>query len=180
MASVIECPSCGSNYCQSYSVLYQQGTSVISGKTGSTGIGVGIGGVGIGTSRGNFSGVQQTAAGAMASPPARKSLKWPIILTIIGLFLYVIPGLAAAFWAYMSWKYNHTTWVQLYNEWQNTFYCNQCGSSFVYSTTPNMINVTPENETLNENSAHVDLLSTNDDATDGRESEKPRVPDLMG
>ena len=175
MASVIECPSCGGNYCQSYPVLYQQGTSVISGKTGSTGIGVGIGGVGIGTSRGNFSGVQQTAAGAMASPPAKKGFIAPLVMLITPILwpfsIYLF---------YKRGKYNNEIWPRLYNEWQNTFYCNQCGSSFVYSTTPNMINVTPENETLNENSAHVDLLSTNDDATDGRESEKPRVPDLMG
>ena len=79
----------------------------------------------------------------MASPPPKKSLKWPIILTIFG-FVWVIPGLVAGFWTYKRWKYNQTTWVQLYNEWQTYYFCNQCGTSFSYAPANPTINVTPD------------------------------------
>lgn len=154
MASVIECPSCGSNFCQSYPVLYQQGTSVVSGKTKSTGLVFGSGGVGIGGSSGNFSGVQQTTAGAMASPPAKKGFGGPIALALFG---WTIP--ITIYMIIKRIKYNNEIWPKLYNEWLNTFYCNQCGSSFTYQTNPNAIDVTPANNEI-ENSGEPAMIES--------------------
>ncbi len=121
-------------------MLYQQGTSVVSGKTRSNGIGISAGGLGFGSSSGAFAGVQQTAVGAMASPPDKKQI-FPRSLG--QLFLWMIAGIGL-FIAYKNHKYNKEVWPKLYEEWQSMFYCNQCGSSFQYMPTNTLINVTPQ------------------------------------
>ena len=61
LPSIIECPTCGS-------------------KTPSSRIGISAGGLGFGSSRGAFAGVQQTAAGAMASSLKKKGYGLPFLL----------------------------------------------------------------------------------------------------
>ncbi|WDL99685.1 hypothetical protein [Alicyclobacillus sp. ALC3] len=141
--SAILCPSCGSDNCQSFSILNAHGTSVVNTSTRTAGVGVGRGGLGVGTAKSRTTGTQQTAVGAMTAAPAKKRLRWQVILSIvlvlfglskithgIGIVMLIV-GLALAYWGYTRLRYNQNVWPQLYSDWQLKFLCNKCGTVFV-------------------------------------------------
>lgn len=71
------------------------------------------------------------------SPPAKRSLKWPIIgLCISLLFLGnggetivfgVLIMISSSFLGYQAIQFNSKLWPGLYKHWQDCWMCRQCG-----------------------------------------------------
>ena len=131
----IGCPQCGSENCQSFAVLNAHGTSV-SNTTSRSMFG-----------KSHHHEIAQTAMGAATAPPAKKGLKgkfWgTVVLWFLGItnvaggapfFLWVaflLAGCIVAYFLVRAFQWNRTVWPQLYEEWNQQWLCNQCGSVFV-------------------------------------------------
>ena len=134
----MNCTSCESDNTQKLSVVFNSGTSVVNTTTNTAGVGIGSGlSLGIGGAKSNTTGVSQTNLGAMAAPPMKKSYKAAVILflfTFIFLGKVLIPWILALglliFWMYKIFQYNRGPWVTLYNEWEQTWFCNKCGNTY--------------------------------------------------
>ena len=131
----ILCPQCGSENCQSFTVLNAHGTSV-SNTTSRSMFG-----------KSHHHEVAQTAMGAATAPPAKKGLKgkfWgTIVIWFIGIanivqgspwyagLIAILVGLIVAYFLVRAFQWNRTVWPQLYEEWNQQWLCNQCGTVFV-------------------------------------------------
>ena len=134
----IVCPQCGSENCQSFAVLNAHGTSV-SNTTSRSMLG-----------KSHHHEVAQTAMGAATAPPAKKGLKgkfwWSVGLLAIGIgilanigqgsswvagVVVLLVGFVVAYFLVRSFQWNRTVWPQLYEEWNQQWLCNQCGTVFV-------------------------------------------------
>lgn len=136
----MNCPSCGSENCQRYEVIYAYGTS----STSSAGVGAGIGtrgpGLGIGIGRGT----QRSQMAIKTAPPRRHSTRrarWLLaacsIFTMMLVSLhsavawfFVAVGLLAGLRIYRAASYNSKKWPQYFEEWKRQWFCNQCGETF--------------------------------------------------
>ncbi len=144
------CPQCGSDNIQRFSVAFRGGASTIDTKTSTTGIGIGRGGLGVGTAGSHTTGVQMTQLAKEVAPPAKKKYMFPIIISLIiwivvdRSFLSVmgttaagIPGyisLAAALWYFVYQKvyvWNKNVWPGLYEKWEKSWVCLKCGHKFI-------------------------------------------------
>ena len=131
----ILCPQCGSENCQSFAVLNAHGTSV-SNTTSRSMLG-----------KSHHHEVAQTAMGAATAPPARKGLKGKFWVTVVLWFLgitnvtggapfflwvaFLFAGCIVAYFFVRAFQWNRTVWPQLYEEWNQQWLCNQCGTVFV-------------------------------------------------
>ncbi len=146
----IKCPDCGSETCQSFRVITEEGTQFFNGRGRSAGVGIsGNGGFGVGVGKTRMKGVQQTSLAKKTAPPAQRdtgeAIAWALLVFVvsvgisvgtknavvlgIGLFICTLIGLNI----YQTEKYNKTTWVKIYEKWEQSYLCRTCGKSFVIS-----------------------------------------------
>ncbi len=144
MPDLIHCPNCGSNNCQSFVVAHSHGT--VQARVTHRSLGLGI-------PQSQSTVVQQSAIGAITSPPTRKRtiLQTLVLLyfsftTIVGLGLIVsgqspaagiIVAAICGSLGYLTFKWrqrvarwNSTVFPSLYYEWRRSFLCNKCGMTF--------------------------------------------------
>ena len=131
----IGCPQCGSENCQSFAVLNAHGTSV-SNTTSRSMLG-----------KSHHHEVAQTVMGAATAPPAKRKLKAKFWVTVVLWFLgitnltggapfflgvaFLLAGCIVAYFLVRAFQWNRTVWPQLYEEWNQQWLCNQCGTVFV-------------------------------------------------
>ena len=75
-----------------------------------------------------------------AIPPAKKSLKWPIIGVCISILFLINGGetivfgliiiASSSFLGYQAIQFNSRLWPGLYKHWQECWMCRQCGNIF--------------------------------------------------
>ena len=118
----MKCPKCESENTQRLEIAFHHGTQNISSSTRSTGIGIGSGGnIGLGFGKAKTSGQSQSMLAQQAAPPAKKSFKWPAIVTFVGLIFFsmgqmggILMGLAViAFSGYRIYSIFQFTNVRL-------------------------------------------------------------------
>ena len=83
------CPSCGSPEWKMASLVYTEGISTTRGNTSSSGVGIGTGGVGIGSFKGEYNHFSQSDLSLRASPPAPPGYVMRILACLYG-FLFLI------------------------------------------------------------------------------------------
>jgi len=88
----MKCPKCESENTQRLEVAFHSGTQNISTTSNSAGVGIGSGGrVGFGGGVTKTSGQSQSILAQQASPPAKLSYKWPVIIlfALINVFPFI-------------------------------------------------------------------------------------------
>lgn len=135
----MQCDKCGSDNTQRLEVVFENGTSNINTQSHSAGVGIG-GSLGIGGITTKTTGTSQTTLGVKASPPQKKSYKWPIISIVFGLIAWsagdgaavwgVVLIAAGAYFTYTAAMYNKNKWPGLYKHWQECWLCHKCGNIY--------------------------------------------------
>lgn len=139
----MNCNKCNSDNTQRLEVVYENGTQNINTKSGSTGIGFGRGGVSLGFGKTKTKGTALSTSAIKASPPAKKKIKWFLLMIFIGLMLIsdkhagtqalVGGGIVLAlggFFLYKNVMFNIKVLPQLHKIWLDSWMCNKCGSIF--------------------------------------------------
>lgn len=142
----MNCPHCNSINIKNLPLVYEEGLSDIRMTSNTTA--VGRGGVAFGTTE--TSGVSQTALSKQASPPKKESTIKLALMHIVGFLvttlaisgIFKLGGtnlmgfislgyiLLALFHLYKNLMFNIRRYPALYQEWQNSFFCSQCGNIF--------------------------------------------------
>lgn len=81
------CPFCESSEWKMASLVYAEGISTTQGSASSSGIGISSGGIGVGSSKGEYSHFSQSELSLKASPPASPSHD---IKILIGLYTFLL------------------------------------------------------------------------------------------
>lgn len=139
----MNCVKCNSDNVQRLEVIFDNGTSDINTKSGSTGIGFGRGGIGIGFGKTKTKGTSQSQSAIKASPPAKKKLWKFIALFVLGVFFtidknagtgLILGGVAmmliGGFFTYKNFTFNKKEYPELYKIWLDSWMCNKCGWIF--------------------------------------------------
>ena len=154
----LKCIGCGSDQVQSFRVIHEMGTTRLNGRSSGSTSGLTLGGSGgIGTFFGStntrLTGVQQSEAAQLASPPKRRDVDGPSGAIVLGILL-IIAGIACGIgvsggWVLLSlagvltvgggWlvyssaeKWNREVWPQRHDRWSNSFRCLRRGAAFVH------------------------------------------------
>jgi hypothetical protein len=132
----MECNKCGSDNTQRLEVIFDGGTQNINTKSKTAGAGFG-GAFGIGGAVTKTNGTSQSVLALKASPPAKKSLKWPVIGLIVSLLFFangassIVVGLAimasSGYFGYKAIQFNTGEWPGLYKHWVDCWMCHKCG-----------------------------------------------------
>ena len=147
------CPSCKSADIQQLSVIYENGLPDINttskGRASGVSYGCKCSGAGLLTSDGETSGSSQTLASKKAAPPEKLSY---LLTTVFLFFFFVIiriifetfieerwpQTLLFIAWTiltvalvYFVFHHNTKTWPSKKEAWDNSFFCNHCGNTFV-------------------------------------------------
>ena len=150
----MECSICQSTNLVKVSLAYEQGLSEYKGRSRSSGLSLGTGGLGLWGGRGKMKGTLQTRLSARLSPPTKwsywKTFKWwlPgfIILWFVGiaveenapsakefirLFGWGMDAYAGAllFLWWLIWRYNHRVFPVQRRRWDRSFMCRRCGKT---------------------------------------------------
>jgi hypothetical protein len=141
--SEYKCASCSTTDIQKLSMVYESGTSTISGTTTgtSTGVGIGRGGLGIGTAvnSSRTSGTQTTELAKRAAPPEKKfGAGWIGIGVAVGIVAMAIGGIVIALVviggsvavAQPGIRYNRDVFPSLRARWEQSWLCHRCGAIF--------------------------------------------------
>ena len=139
----MKCPTCTSDNTQRLEVLYKTGTQNIATTSNSAGAAIGGGGFGFGSVRTSTSGTSQSILANQAAPPAKQSLKAPIIMIIVGLFIlagmkgwimtlcgYVFIGLGGLS-VYSAIDFNKNKWPYKFQRWKDSWVCHKCGTVYI-------------------------------------------------
>ena len=138
----MKCPKCESENTQRLEIAFNSGTQNISTSSRSTGIGIGSGGsIGIGMGRAKTSGQSQSILAQQAAPPRKKSYKWAVIATFLGLIILatgqamgILIGLAviglSGYRIYVTFKFNSREWPNHYQNWAKSWICHKCGDIY--------------------------------------------------
>jgi hypothetical protein len=135
----MQCTKCNSENTQRLEVVFDHGTQSISTTSHSAGAGIG-GSLGVGGVRTSTSGTSQSTLAAKAAPPEKKTLMWPIVAVIVGVFFFG-GGLGAKIFGallvaggglltYGAIKFNSEEWPRLYQYWKESWLCNKCGTIY--------------------------------------------------
>ena len=147
----MKCNKCKSSNVQKFQVIHEQGTSNINLDSNTVGGGVGFGGGlrgGVGLGRTGTSGKSQTIIAEKTKPPGNDMYTTSggllVFFVFIAIILYVIlkdvdpyrisVWLCAIIGVYFISKVlnrDQEEYERQYKEWQNKWYCNKCGNSFV-------------------------------------------------
>ena len=136
MTQTTSCPNCGSDDAKYLSVVYESGLSSINTQT--EGAIYNHRATKRNATTATTTGTVQSATSVKARPPARKSLKFSLLLAVIGLLLlsrHTAPGLlllaAGSLWFYVTWTYNRRVYPYQYQVWEQSAMCQRCGTIFV-------------------------------------------------
>ena len=147
----MKCNKCKSSNVQKYQVIHEQGTSSINLDSNTAGGGVGFGGGlrgALGVARTGTSGKTQTIIAEKTKPPGNDMYTASggllVFFVFIAIILYVIlkdvdpyrisVWLCVIIGVYFVSKVlnrDQEEYERQYKEWQNKWYCNKCGNSFV-------------------------------------------------
>lgn len=150
----LRCPQCNSGDLKKLSLAYQEGISHVNAHTRLRGVVVGSDGPDLVVGSGTTKGIQQTAISRMVAPPTKWSYKrlvgWSVLaflsvgwivfyvntitrnassISSVPLTIYVLFSAAifvAVFLVY--WKHNHSTYSRQYEQWDQSFLCQHCGT----------------------------------------------------
>lgn len=143
-----KCLCCGSSNVQRCEMIFNSGVTMSSGTSRSVGIGVGSGGsIGVGIAGGSSSSVAMTNLAQIAAPPAKKTLKYWVLMSIVCFMLsmnslsigysgvilmvpFLLMSAVGVFFVLRTMNYNKHDHKILYREWSRTWMCLQCGGSF--------------------------------------------------
>ncbi len=149
----MECSACQSNNLVKVSLAYEQGLSEYKGRSRSSGLSLGTGGLGLWGGRAETNGTFQTRLSARLSPPTKwsywRASKWWLAGIFALWFLRIAlmphnPYMAAEFnrdfvWAldayvgalvllcWLIWRYNHRVFPVKRKRWEGSFMCRHCG-----------------------------------------------------
>ena len=125
---------------QRLEVVFDNGTQNINTKSRSAGAGIG-GGMGLGGVLTSTKGTSRSTLANKASPPAKKPLKFGILLLVLGCLgllylnggdklysLLLIP--TGGYIVYAASKFNSSVWPNLYKYWHDSWLCHKCGSIY--------------------------------------------------
>ncbi|WP_379540676.1 hypothetical protein [Novosphingobium pokkalii] len=140
----LDCPGCGSDNVRRLSLVYEDGLHAFAGDGRDAAVALGTPGLGVQLGSSKARGTIQTAASAIATPPARHSYRPGLFLMIIALAL-VGPILGSRLVALALFllgavllgravRYNRTIWPDDLLRWRATFRCQRCGRSFIPAT----------------------------------------------
>jgi hypothetical protein len=148
----LRCPKCNSNNLKKLSLAHQEGTHHIDTRSRMRGLLFADGGPGILVGRLSTRGSQQSALAKRLSPPSKwryvKLVIWSGVVTFIALVLYVqhvmsspVPASSLPVKVYAVfapvvllllvgtvWRHNHSTYQQKYDQWNESFICQRCGT----------------------------------------------------
>ena len=150
----MECSICQSTNLVKVSLAYEQGLSEYKGRSRSSGLSLGTGGLGLWGGRAKTAGTFQTRLSARLSPPIKRSywkaFKWWLaglfILWLVGTavqenahnvnefsraFGWTMDAYAAALvflWC-VIWRYNHRVFPVQRRRWDRSFMCRRCGKT---------------------------------------------------
>ncbi len=146
------CPKCDSNNLKKVSLAYQEGTYHIDTRSRMRGLLFAGGGPGIVVGRTATRGSQQSALSKRLKPPSKwsylKLVLWSGVVTLIALVIYVqhvmsspVPASSLPVKLYVIfapvvllllvgtvWRHNHSTYQQKYDQWNESFICQRCGT----------------------------------------------------
>jgi hypothetical protein len=88
----LRCPACTSENTQRLEVAFDGGTQDIESKSRSIGLASVGGNLGIGGATTKTKGRSQSVLAQKAAPPAKKSIKWAVLLAFFGLMFTGQPG----------------------------------------------------------------------------------------
>jgi hypothetical protein len=141
----MKCPKCKSDNIQRYEVIYEQGTSNININSNTAGAGLGFGGglrAGLGAAKTKSLGTTQSLIAEKTRPPKGDHyFSGIIMITIIVPPLLVPTGYG--WWTLIAcFAIGIVPVIKIYeleekkmqkelDEWNNTWYCNKCGNSFI-------------------------------------------------
>lgn len=136
----MQCPKCNSDQTQRLEVIFENGTQDVNTRSNSVGLASSRGGLGIGTATTTTTGKTQSLAAQRVAPPEKKKIAGPIFGIVFGVVCmmggggWLVFGLALAcscgYVFSQSSSYNKNTWPQLFKNWENSWYCNKCGTVY--------------------------------------------------
>ncbi len=130
------CTKCNSENTQKFSLIHRNGSSNVDLAT--TGVGVGRGGLSVGTAATN--GTTQSHLATKCAPPEKMKLLGPafavfILGAIASIWLgqfAVWAGIGLAiFYIFTAIKHNRNEFPKLYAEWDRKFLCMRCENVFL-------------------------------------------------
>jgi hypothetical protein len=148
----LRCPKCDSTDLKMVSLAYQEGIHRIKTTTRIRGLLFASGGPAVLVGRMTTRGTQQSALSNRLRPPAKwsyaKPVLWAGVLTLVALFLYVLhvmsspaPASSLPVKLYVTfaplillllvgivWRYNHSAYQHEYAQWNDSFFCERCGT----------------------------------------------------
>jgi hypothetical protein len=154
----MECSICQSTNLVKVSLAYEQGLSEYKGRSRSSGLSLGTGGLGLWGGRAKTAGTFQTRLSARLSPPIKWSywtaFKWwlvgLIILWFVGTavqenahnpnefsrgFGWTLDAYAGAlvFLWWLIWRHNRRVFPVLRQRWERSFLCRRCGKTIQFA-----------------------------------------------
>ena len=147
----MKCNKCKSSNVQKYQVIHEQGTSNINLSSNTAGGGVGFGGGlrgALGVARTGTSGKTQTIIAEKTKPPGNDMYTASggllVLFVFIAIILYVIlkdvdpyrisvwlTAIVGVYFVSKVLNRDQAEYERQYKEWENKWYCNKCGNSFV-------------------------------------------------
>jgi transcriptional regulator with XRE-family HTH domain len=148
----LHCPRCKSTNLKKVSLAYGEGLYRVDTRTRLTGVLIGSGGPDMVVGSARTKGLRQTELSKTLSPPSKwsylKLVLWSGIISLVALVAYVnhvmaspppvsaLPvevyavlfSVAFVFLLILFWRHNHSTYQQLYAQWNRSFICERCGA----------------------------------------------------
>lgn len=131
------CPKCQSDDWKLASFVYKAGLTHVTTRTDSFGVGVSSGGMGVGGSTGNTSGIHQTELSKLAAPPigfeaTTRLILFAFLFFFLGLFWHELFPLAALclFGIVFTWSPDAKKQVIAMAEWNERRLCQRCGTLY--------------------------------------------------
>lgn len=136
----VVCPCCTGVQVKRYPMLYEEGTASIVGNVGFGGLSRG----GLFGGGGSLTGTQQSLAALKVAPPEKRMIipvRNPLGKFVIGflvfswlisnqLLLQVFALGLIAWRLFTVYQWNREQWPKLLGDWQQKWYCSQCGTTF--------------------------------------------------
>ena len=152
------CPKCNSTHVKKVSLAYEEGLYRSNADTRVRGVLVGSGGPTILVGGAATNGTQQTVLSRRLAPPKKWSNRKLVIgfaiLSFVALVAYIQSVMGSASTAsslpvklyglvapcffvvlvLVTWRHNHSTFLQEYAEWDRSFMCQRCEAVFTQPT----------------------------------------------